>query len=788
MSMYNFVTVTRPRRDVIHNEVSGSHTFKQPRVEVNVDDLPTDPGLRPKLCSYHPNDQDKVRRFYLQKGPCQPRTHDFPQRMFGTKSRRFCPSWFNEFESWLEYSINKDASYCLYCYLFKVDYGKQSGGDAFVTTGFSNWSVKGRLRDHVGVPNSAHNIAYRKGEDLMKQIQHIDVAILKQSDQVREIYRRRLSASLTCIRFLLKQGLPFRGHDESDASSNQGNFLELLKVLAACNEDIKKCVLQNAPDNHRLTAPKIQKDIVHAAATETIKAIINDLGNEYFSIIVDESKDVSIKEEMAIALRYVDKSGSIVEHFIGVVHVTDTSALTLKKGIDLVFSKYGLSVSRIRGQGYDGASNMQGEFNGLKSLILKENPSAFCIHCFAHQLQLTLVYVAKTHDHAALFFGLISTLINIVGGSCKRYDLLRETHAAKVKEGIAKGEIQTGRGMNQGIGLKRSGETRWGSHYGSLISLVQMYSSVIDVLEVIKEDGVTSDQKGEAMRHLDSIQTFDFAFFLHLMKTVLGITNELSQALQRKDQDILNAMQLVSIAKGRLQDMRDDGWDPLLEEVSAFCKVHDLDIPNMEDKFIPKGRSRRKAKDIKYWEHYRYDLFYTIVDMQLQELNYRFSESNTKLLLCLRCLSPDKSFEAFDKLKLIEFATFYPSDFSSVELVVLENQLETYILDMRSNDEFSELKGIACLAEMLVKTGKHRVYQLVYLLLKLALTLPVATAKVERAFSAMKIVKTELRNRMGDDWMNDCLVPYIESDVFDSIDDELIIQHFQNMQARRGQL
>ncbi|CAH9058308.1 unnamed protein product [Cuscuta europaea] len=231
-----------------------------------------------------------------------------------------------------------------------------------------------------------------------------------------------------------------------------------------------------------------------------------------------------------------------------------------------------------------------------------------------------------------------------------------------------------------------------------------MYSSVIDVLEVIKEDGVTSDQKGEAMRHLDSIQTFDFAFFLHLMKTVLGITNELSQTLQRKDQDILNAMQLVTIAKGRLQDMRDNGWDPLLEEVSSFCTVHDLDIPNMEDKFIPKGRSRRKAKDIKYWEHYKYDLFYTIVDMQLQELNYRFSESNTKLLLCLSCLSPDKSFEAFDKLKLIEFANIYPNDFSSLELVVLENQLETYIIDMRSNDEFSDLKGIACLAEMLVKT------------------------------------------------------------------------------------
>jgi len=42
----------------------------------------------------------------------------------------------------------------------------------------------------------------------------------------------------------------------------------------------------------------------------------------------------------------------------------------------------------------------------------------------------------------------------------------------------------------------------------------------------------------------------------------------------------------------------------------------------------------------------------------------------------------------------------------------------------------------------------------------------------------MKIVKTRLRNKMGDDWMNDCLVTYIERDMADKIDDELIIQRF----------
>ena len=72
--------------------------------------------------------------------------------------------------------------------------------------------------------------------------------------------------------------------------------------------------------------------------------------------------------------------------------------------------------------------------------------------------------------------------------------------------------------------------------------------------------------------------------------------------------------------------------------------------------------------------------------------------------------------------------------------------------------------------------------------MKLALTLPVATATVEKCFSVMKYVKNELRNRMGDQWMNDCLVVYIEKDVACSIDNETIMQRFQNMKTRRKQL
>ena len=66
-------------------------------------------------------------------------------------------------------------------------------------------------------------------------------------------------------------------------------------------------LLKNAPENHKLIAPHIQKDVINACAVETINVIINDVKDELFSILVDESCDDSVKEQMTIVLRYADK-------------------------------------------------------------------------------------------------------------------------------------------------------------------------------------------------------------------------------------------------------------------------------------------------------------------------------------------------------------------------------------------------------------------------------------------------------------------------------------------------
>ncbi|KDO38015.1 hypothetical protein CISIN_1g048383mg, partial [Citrus sinensis] len=491
-----------------------------------------------------------------------------------------------------------------------------------------------------------------------------------QSEKTQSEYETLLNVVVDCIRFLLNQGLAFCGHDKSDGSSNKGNFLELLHFLADHNEDINLVTFRNTPLNLQMISPKIQKR--HC----------KEMDGALFSILIDESHDISTKGQMTIVLHYVHKNGYVVEHFVGINHVSNTTTASLKESLDNIFSRLGLSLSILCGQGYDGASNMQGEFNGLKTLILKENEYAYYVHCFAHQLQLTLISVAKKHKEVNSLFNLVLVLVNIVGVSAKCRDILHKKHALTIIEALGKGKLASGQCLNQEITLKRHVNTRWSSYYGTLTSIISMFPSVVDVLEIIEVQG-NFEQRFQAKTLLKFIQSFDF--------------------------------------------------DSLFGQVSTFCNKHDIDVLDMDDLFLITGRSRRKAREITNLHRYQVELFYVVLYMHLQELNNCFNESNMELLIGLACLCPNDSFAAFDKEKL----------------------------------------------QTMVNTKKDKVYPLVFQLVTLPLILPVATATVERLFSAINFLKNRLRNRIGDQWLNNNLVVYIKKDVFACINNEVIIQHFQ---------
>ncbi|XP_021771454.1 zinc finger MYM-type protein 1-like [Chenopodium quinoa] len=650
--------------------------------------LPQDPGKRRKMSQFHKDDRDLVRRIYIQRKPCQPKDFTFPQTSIFGKNRRFCAKWFDTW-TWLEYSVEKDAAYCFPYYLFKDE--NAFGGDAFVSDGFKSWNRSDLIRKHVGKHLSAHNNAVLAMDLFKKQNSSITQALTKQTDE--------------------------------------------------SNPEYSKVVFKNAPSNCQLTSPKVQKDIINACAKETTKAMLEDIDGGLFSILADESADVSDKEQLALCLRYVNRKGEVCERLLGIVHVVNTASLTLKTAIESLLMEHSLSFSQVRGQGYDGASNMQGSINGLTTLIENECKEAYFVHCFAHQLQLTQVALAKKNsDCAWLFVDVLAPLLNFVGGSPKRKEFLRENQAQRVVDALSLGELETGSGLNQERGLGRPCDTRWGSHFKTILNVLDLFPVILGSLEDIAKVSDTIDSN-RAQTLTNLLMSFGFVFVAHLMVSIFAITNALNVALQKHDQDIVNAMAMVNVTKTNLQKMRDEGWDSHMEKVISFIGDYDIAVPDMEAKYVVPGRRlfRGKCPQVSNLHHFRVEVFFGVIDLQLQELENRFPEITKELLVCMSCLSPVDRFSKFDKEKLIKLAKFYPNEFPSSKLIVFGHTLDSYICSVRGDERFWNLKGLSDLSIKLVETGLSETHDRVYLLLKLVLLLPVATASVERAQATLEI-------------------------------------------------
>jgi hypothetical protein len=179
--------------------------------------------------------------------------------------------------------------------------------------------------------------------------------------------------------------------------------------------------------------------------------------------------------------------------------------------------KYNLTFAMVRGQGYDGASNMKGNANGLKKLIMDESPSAYYVHCFAHQLQLTLVAVAKESGDCTWFFQQLANLLNVLGMSCKKMRMLRIAQAEELIAALDLEEVETGTGQNQEMGLGRPCDTRWGSHFRTVNRVLSNYAAIKRVLRKIGDEYHGAEAQA-ALTVETSFVSFEFVFMAHLIQ------------------------------------------------------------------------------------------------------------------------------------------------------------------------------------------------------------------------------------------------------------------------------
>ncbi|XP_076958664.1 uncharacterized protein LOC143634476 [Bidens hawaiensis] len=415
-----------------------SDKFEAPQTQANINEvdlnlLERDPAKRITMWNYPVTLREQVRRAYLSLGPFQ--IHLNKYRAKGSKKypRRFQYSWFAVFPNWLEYSPTTHSAYCFLCYIFNDTPNVGNGHDAFTVKGFGNWKKVNDGKNCAFLKHidcSQHRRAVEFSENLLNQATHIGNIIEKQSEEELLKNRIRLKASVDTV--------------------------------PSYNDKVAKVILENAPYNSKYTSGKIQKEILSIIANKVRKHIRSEVGNSYFCVMVDESRDESKKEQMAIVLRFVDVEGIIRERFLDLVHVTDTFSLTLKSNLWRQLLRYEFDVSKICGQGYDGANNMRGEWNGLQALVIKDCPYAYYVHCFAHRLQLALVAASREIIPINQFFNNLMSIINVVCSSSKHHDELQKAKGVEIKELLELGEIKSGKWENQATTLRRAGDTRWG--------------------------------------------------------------------------------------------------------------------------------------------------------------------------------------------------------------------------------------------------------------------------------------------------------------------------------------
>ena len=112
-----------------------------------------------------------------------------------------------------------------------------------------------------------------------------------------------------------------------------------------------------------------------------------------------------------------------------IVHVKDTTVSTLKEDISFVLSHHNLDIQNISGQGYDGASNMRGEWNGLQAIFINDCPYVYYVQCLAYQLQFALIDAAREiYDVHTLFQNLIFflTLLVLLASVIMNYRLFKQ--------------------------------------------------------------------------------------------------------------------------------------------------------------------------------------------------------------------------------------------------------------------------------------------------------------------------------------------------------------------------
>ncbi len=657
-----------------------------------------------------------------------------PKRNNGGCNRR-CPKDFllhNQSYPTIRYSPAADGLYCVECSIFRTDEGQ------LVAEPLNDWSnAAKRIEKHYKTPE--HLAACRKAREFFnifdKQAPNIIEQQERSSERDRQVRRSAIKSIGRNILFLGRQGLAIRGKTDE-----RRNFQATLNLQQETDSDLKEH-LSKAKAREKYTSHEIQNEMIELQASQVTNKILHKVSKaKWYSLMADESADISKTEQVALILRYLvdtPKGVRVREDFLRFVATGSTTGEALTQLILEKLKQWNLALGWMVGQGYDGAGNMKGEYSGVQARISALNPDAVFIHCRNHCLNLALIH-SCTVPSIRNMYNTLEEMLKFITASAKRQAIYLQ---------------QTG-GKNK---LHRFCPTRWSHHSEVVAMVIKNYEAILDTLEVLQRD-TDKDVARDAFAYSKALQSFEFLMCLFIADDVMAPMQPIALALQAEEMDLVRASERAARVISLLESDRSDSdssFSRIYDRAVAFAGEHQI-LPS-----TPRivGRQKHRANVITEtpFDHYRINAYHTFLDFLIRELKEWLVKPLPRLkaeyLLShkLPLLTP----EIWSEIKKT-YGHLLPNPSA------LDSELKSWKHDINTGhvvatDLFQAIDSSPFLPNL------NNIFRIL-------LTMPVSAASCERSFSTLRRLKTYLRNTMGNDRLSSLALLYIHQDIEVSIE------------------
>ena len=364
----------------------------------------------------------------------------------------------------------------------------------------------------------------------------IDEKLKQQIQKEHDYWTSLLKRLISVIKYIAERGLAFRGDNETVGTPRNGNYLGMLEVIAQYDD-----ILQEHSNRGRgyinYLSHHVMEEIIQIMGDTILKEMITRLKqSKYYSVSVDSTPDAAHVDQLTLVLRYMEGKDP-VERFFAFMDNPGHCAKDMFIAMTDFLRSNNIEIADCRGQSYDNASAMSGQYNGLQTLIKEENELAEWVPCSAHSLNLVLKDSADSCHAAVDFFYFVEKLFVFFSASTKRTELLNNSEAK--------------------LSLKRISTTMWSCRADATKALIKDYKPLQIALEKLSTDTQEKGEtRAEAMGLLRRMNTLEIGIYACFWNNILQRANATSKKLQTVKLDLNSAVASIHSLREYIKDKR----------------------------------------------------------------------------------------------------------------------------------------------------------------------------------------------------------------------------------------